>query len=132
MKNKKEFYATQFEKLGFKKIPTEDGFTMFELDPAKLKEKKPVHPPGPRVMQQVHWQGKNYLMPFQLDLETDKGKMITIKNRFGGDSANIPWFAAAVYDVIMGAERTEDWDLHAQGLEWFGENFPSEYMTLLD
>jgi hypothetical protein len=34
MKNKKEFYAMQFEKLGFKKVPTEDGFHMYELTPA--------------------------------------------------------------------------------------------------
>jgi hypothetical protein len=36
MKNKKEFYAMQFEKLGFKKVPTEDGFHMYELTPARL------------------------------------------------------------------------------------------------
>ena len=36
MKNKKEFYAMQFEKLGFKKVPTEDGFVMYELTPARL------------------------------------------------------------------------------------------------
>ncbi len=36
MKNKKEFYAMQFEKLGFKKVPTEDGFHMYELTPASL------------------------------------------------------------------------------------------------
>jgi hypothetical protein len=36
MKNKKEFYAMQFEKLGFKKVPTEDGFVMYELAPARL------------------------------------------------------------------------------------------------
>ena len=152
--------------LGFEKIPTEDGFQMFVLDPAKQKEKsdlqktlneydigdkrraeieddylneqykkeKPAAPkPGLRIVEHIRWEGKDYPLPFYgMDLDTDRNKMITIKNRFGGDSANIPWFAAAVYDVIMGAERTEDWDLHAQGLEWFGENFPSEYMTLLD
>ena len=36
MKNKKEFYAMQFEKLGFKKVPTEDGFVMYELTPGRL------------------------------------------------------------------------------------------------
>ena len=36
MKNKKEFYVMQFEKLGFKKVPTEDGFVMYELTPARL------------------------------------------------------------------------------------------------
>ena len=38
MKNKKEFYAMQFEKLGFKKVPTEDGFVMYELNPAALRK----------------------------------------------------------------------------------------------
>ena len=37
MKNKKEFYTMQFEKLGFKKVRgTEPGFHMYELTPARL------------------------------------------------------------------------------------------------
>ncbi len=59
MKNKKEFYATQFEKLGFEKIPTEDGFTMYELDPSKLKEKIPKKCPGLRIVEHVKWEGKD-------------------------------------------------------------------------
>jgi hypothetical protein len=108
--NKKEFYATQFEKLGFKKIPTEDGFTMFELDPAKLREEKPAaSKPGLRIVEHVKWEGKDYSLPFYgMDLDTDRNKMITIQNRFGGDSVTIPWFAAAVYDVIMGSEKLEN------------------------
>ena len=134
MKNKKEFYATQFEKLGFKKIPTEDGFTMFELDPSKLKEDKPKKEcPGLRIVEHVKWEGKDYALPFYgMDLDTDRGKMITIQNRFGGHSISIPWFAAAVYDVIMGSERLNQWEDHAKGLEWFLEYFPDAYMVLLD
>ena len=58
MKNKKEFYAMQFEKLGFKKVPTEDGFHMYELTPAALKPKREewnhegdtwTHPDGRRL-----------------------------------------------------------------------------------
>jgi hypothetical protein len=81
MKNKKEFYATQFEKLGFKKIPTEDGFTMFELDPSKLREEKPAaSKPGLRIVEHVKWEGKDYSLPFYgMDLDTDRNKMITIK-----------------------------------------------------
>ena len=33
---------------------------------------------------------------------------------------------------IMGAERFEDWTVHREGLDWFAENFPNEYMVLLD
>jgi hypothetical protein len=134
MKNKKEFYATQFEKLGFEKVPTEDGFTMYELNPSKLREKKPKKEcPGLRIVEHEIWEGKDYAMPFYgMDLDTDRGKMITIQNRFGGDSISVPWFAAAVYDVIMGSERLGQWEDHAKGLEWFGEHFPDAYMVLLD
>jgi hypothetical protein len=85
--NKKEFYATQFEKLGFKKIPTEDGFTMFELDPAKLREEKPknLECPGLRIVEHVIWEGKDYSLPFYgMDLDTDRNKMITIQ-RIGSE-----------------------------------------------
>ena len=134
MKNKKEFYAMQFEKLGFEKVPTEEGFTMYELDPSKLREKKQKKEcPGLRIVEHVIWQGKDYPMPFYgMDLDTDRNKMITIQNRFGGDSISVPWFAAAVYDVIMGSERLGQWEDHAKGLEWFGEHFPDAYMVLLD
>ena len=134
MKNKKEFYATQFEKLGFKKIPTEDGFTMFELDPSKLREDKPAaSKPGLRIVEHVKWEGKDYSLPFYgMDLDTDRGKMITIQNRFGGDSVTVPWFAAAVYDVIMGSEKLGEWDDHGKGIDWFAEHFADAYMTLLD
>ena len=134
MKNKKEFYSTQFEKLGFKKIPTEDGFQMFVLDPSKLKEDKPKKEcPGLRIVEHVKWEGKDYALPFYgMDLDTDRGKMITIQNRFGGDSVTIPWFAAAVYDVIMGSEKLGEWDDHRKGIDWFAEHFPKAYMVLLD
>ena len=134
MKNKKEFYTTQLEKLGFKKIPTEDGFTMLELDPSKLRKEKPAAPkPGLRIVEHIKWEGKDYSLPFYgMNLDIDRGKMITIQNRFGGDSISIPWFAAAVYDVIMGSERLNEWDKHRKGIDWFAEHFPKAYMVLLD
>ena len=134
MKNKKEFYTTQLEKLGFKKIPTEDGFTMLELDPSKLRKEKPAAPkPGLRIVEHIKWEGKDYPLPFYgMNLDIDRGKMITIQNRFGGDSISIPWFAAAVYDVIMGSERLNEWDKHRKGIDWFIEYFPKAYMVLLD
>ena len=132
MINKKEFYANQFEKLGFKKIDTGDGTFMMELNPAELKKEKSSGP-GLRIVEHVKWNGKDYAMPFYgMDLETDRDKMIEIQNRFGGDSISVPWFAAAVYDVIMGSERLKEWDDHAKGMDWFAEHFPDAYMTLLD
>jgi len=152
--------------LGFEKIPTEDGFQMFVLDPAKQKEKSDLQKtlneydigdkrraeieddhlneqykkekaaapkPGLRIVEHIRWEGKDYPLPFYgMDLDTDRNKMITIKNRFGGDSVSLPWFAAAVYDVIMGSEKLGEWDDHGKGLEWFGKYFPDAYMVLLD
>lgn len=124
----------KLKEMGFEKIPTEDGFTMYELNPSKLKPK--TSEPGLRIVQHVNWQGKKYTMPFYgCDLKTDEGKEITIQNRFGGHSVTLPWFAAAVYDVIMGSERLGDQfasDHHAKGMDWFLEYFPDAYMVLLD
>ena len=158
--------AKQLKDLGFEKIATEDGFQVFELDPAKLKketdlqktlneydigdkrraeieddylneqykkEKPAASKPGLRIVEHVKWEGKDYPLPFYgMDLETDRNKMITIQNRFGGDSVTVPWFAAAVYDVIMGSEKLEEWDDHRKGIDWFAEHFPDAYMVLLD
>ena len=51
---------------------------------------------------------------------------------FSGAIASLPWFAVAVYDMIKGAEVTEDYNLMQNGLSWFSKYFPNEYMTLLD
>jgi hypothetical protein len=40
--------------------------------------------------------------------------------------------AVAVYDSIKGAEMIGDWTTVRQGIDWFIDNFPSEYTTLLD
>jgi hypothetical protein len=44
----------------------------------------------------------------------------------------LPWFAVAVYDVIMGSEQMQDWDNHRKGLDWFIKYFPKQYSVLLD
>jgi len=80
----------------------------------------------------IEWKGKKYKIPFDLDLEIDKGKEITINNRFTGQAAIVPWFAAAVYDLIMGCEMFQDWKTHRQGLDWFSNNFTDAYYILLD
>jgi len=85
-----------------------------------------------RIMKTVHWQGKNYPMPFDVNLELDKGQEIEVRNRLSGEPCKLPWFAVAVYDVIMGSERLDDWKTHREGLDWFIENFPEEYMVILD
>jgi hypothetical protein len=80
----------------------------------------------------INYEGKQYRIPFDLDLQVDKGKVIQVDNRFGFGSEKLPWFAVAVYDLIMGAERFEDYNTMQAGLSWFRQYFPKEYMTLLD
>ena len=59
-------------------------------------------------------------------------KEITVTNRFSGESATVPAFAVAIYDTIIGAEQTQNYDLMQKGLDWFSRNFTKQYMTLLD
>ena len=87
------------------------------------------------TIQQLHiinYKGKEYRIPFDLDLQIDKDKVIDVPNRFSGEKASLPWFAVAVYDLIMGAEQFEDYNTMQAGLNWFRQYFPKEYMTLLD
>ena len=63
-------------------------------------------------------------------------KVMTIGNRFNDEDhqqyAKLPAFAVAIYDTIIGAEQTEDYDLMQKGLDWFRKYFAKEYMVLLD
>ena len=75
--------------------------------------------------------------PFtQCEFGADPTKLITIHNRFSDEtcqqSGMLPAFAGAIYDTVIGAEQTEDWNLFNKGREWFQKNFINEYYTLLD
>ena len=84
-------------------------------------------------MQVVKYNDIEYNIPFDVDLTLDpQDKLIEVPNRFSGEIAHLPWFAVAVYDLIMGAERFEDYKTVQQGCDWFAKHFPKEYMTLLD
>ncbi len=84
-------------------------------------------------MQVVTYNNIDYLIPFDVDLTLDKkDKLIEVANPFSGQTAKLPWFAVAVYDLIMGAEQFEDYTTMQQGLNWFRQYFPKEYMTILD
>ncbi len=85
-----------------------------------------------RTAQIVIWENKKYSIPFNLNLEIDKGKIIEVRNRFGGRRCNLPWFAVAVYDMVIGAEMVQAWKDQRRGLDWFTKYFPNEYMILLD
>jgi len=84
-------------------------------------------------MQVVNYNNKEYKIPFDVNLTLDaQDKLIEVPNRFSGATASLPWFAVAVYDMIIGAERLEDYKTMERGLDWFAKHFPKEYMTLLD
>ena len=87
-------------------------------------------------METIKWNDKEYKMPFDADYSRQKDdsfkEEIIVKNRLSGAPALLPWFAVAVYDVIMGAEMVQDWKTHRQGLDWFSRNFTDQYYTLLD
>ena len=84
-------------------------------------------------MQVVKYNDKEYKIPFDVNLTLDaQDKLIEVPNRFSGATASLPWFAVAVYDMIIGAERLEDYKTMQKGLDWFAKHFPKEYMTILD
>ncbi len=84
-------------------------------------------------MQVVKYNDKEYKIPFDVNLTLDaQDKLIEVENRFSGATASLPWFAVAVYDMIIGAERLEDYATMQKGLSWFSKHFPEEYYTFLD
>jgi len=84
-------------------------------------------------MQVVKYNDKEYKIPFDVNLTLDaQDKLIDVANPFSGATASLPWFAVAVYDLIMGAQQLEDYKTVQDGCDWFAKHFPKEYMTLLD
>ena len=87
----------------------------------------------------IDYNGKRYKIPKPFDqcyFGAEPTKEMTIFNRFSDktfqQSAKLPAFAVAIYDTIIGAEQTEDYDTMQKGLDWFSRNFTKEYMVLLD
>ena len=69
-------------------------------------------------------------LPFECLILDDHPVEVT--NPFSGESCMLTPEAVAVYDSIKGAEMIGDWTTVRQGIAWFIDNFPEEYMTLLD
>ena len=67
-----------------------------------------------------------------MQINLDGEKDVVIENRFGGEKATVPGYAAAVYDVIKGAESLHQYKTVEKGLAWFSRKFPNQYMVLLD
>jgi len=85
------------------------------------------------IMKTIKYKNKTIKLPFaDADYGLDPLEEVTIKNRFSGQATTMPAFAAAVYDVIIGAEMMEQWDLVRKGLDWFKQYFAKQYMVVLD
>ena len=87
----------------------------------------------------ITYNNKQYSIPKPFDqcyFGAEPTKVMTIGNRFNDEDsqqyAKLPAFAVAIYDTIIGAEQTEDYDTMQKGLDWFSRNFTKEYMILLD
>ena len=86
-------------------------------------------------MKQITYNNKTYTIPKPFNecfFGKEPTKEITLSNRFSGESATVPAFAVAIYDTIIGAEQTQNYDLMQKGLDWFSRNFTKQYYTLLD
>ena len=96
----------------------------------------------------IKYNGKTFVIPKpfnQCDFSDEPLTMETVTNQFSGQSIEMPRFAVAIYDVIMGsnliAERYDQthgmgsssaWNDVRKGLDWFRQYFAKEYMVLLD
>ena len=87
----------------------------------------------------IKYNDKEYIIPKPFTncyFGAEPTKLMTIHNRFSDEtftqSCKLPAFAVAIYDTIIGAERTEDYTTMQKGLTWFQKNFVDEYYTLLD
>jgi len=86
-------------------------------------------------MNTITYNDKTYKIPKPFNecyFGKEPTKEMTISNRFSGETATVPAFAVAIYDTIIGAEQTQNYDLMQKGLDWFSRNFTKQYYTLLD
>ena len=84
------------------------------------------------MTQVIKYNDKEYKLPFAVGLSDEPTATETIANRFSGEEVELPQFASAVYDTIIGAEYLEQWDTVRKGLNWFRNHFAKEYMVILD
>ena len=86
-------------------------------------------------MNTIKYNDKTYTIPKPFNecfFGKEPTKEMTLTNRFSGETATVPAFAVAIYDTIIGAEQTQNYDLMQKGLNWFSRNFTKQYMILLD
>ena len=98
-------------------------------------------------MKQIKYKNKTIKLPFKdADYGGDRAlEPVTIKNRFTGQGTEMPTFAVAVYDVIIGSEviasqedqrlgdgGSKHWDNVRKGIDWFKQPLAEQYMVVLD
>ena len=80
----------------------------------------------------IKWDSKEYKMPFKANYfkqKADKFKeLIIVRNRFSNEPALLPWFAVAVYDVLMGSEQAEAYEPMSKGMTWCQQYLPKQNM----
>ena len=59
-------------------------------------------------------------------------KPVEVENPFSKQKVKLQPTAVAVYDCIKGAEMLQDYKMVEEGITWFQEHYPKEYMVLLD
>lgn len=57
---------------------------------------------------------------------------VEVRNPFSGETAVLTPEEVAVYDYIKGCEMMADYVGVRKGLDWFSQQNPEAYMTLLD
>jgi hypothetical protein len=87
----------------------------------------------------INYNNKDITIPKPFDqcfFGSNPLKEMTIHNRFNDEhhqqSAQLPAFAVAIYDTIIGSEMSEDYKTMQKGLTWFQKNFTNAYYSLLD
>ena len=60
----------------------------------------------------------------------DEGETIT--NPFSGESYDLNAGETSMYDLIMGSQMVQKYDLTRKGLDWFRKANARAYMILLD
>ena len=56
----------------------------------------------------------------------------TVKNPLSGESYKCTANEASMYDLIMGANMTQNYVIVQKGLDWFRKANPEAYMILFD
>jgi hypothetical protein len=56
----------------------------------------------------------------------------TVTNPFSGESYELNKEELSMYDLLMGAQMLQNWDLTRKCLDWFRTHNAKAYMVLLD